>query len=138
MKKFLRLTLISIFCLITINQIWQNLLFDNGVISLIKVSIILTFFELFLKPIVKILLLPINLLTLGTIRIVINTLGFYLATFLLAEFQVGDIFKNQFSWQGFSVPNINLSGFFAYLVTSATFSIILYLFNKILTRKEKI
>jgi uncharacterized membrane protein YvlD (DUF360 family) len=138
MKKILRLTLISIFCLITINQLWQNLIFGNGLTSIVKVGIILTFFELFLKPLVKILLLPINLLTLGTFRIVINTLGFYLATFLLAEFQVGNISKSQFDYSGFSVPNLNFYGFFAYLVTSITFSIILYLFNKILTRKEKI
>jgi len=135
MKKILRLILISVFCLITINQIWQNLSFDSGVISLVKVGIILTLFEIFLKPLVKILLLPINLLTLGAFRIVINTLGFYLATFVLADFHVSDISKSQFSYQGFSVPPINFYGFFAYLVTSATFSIILYLFNKILTRK---
>jgi len=138
MKKILRLTLISIFCLITVNQIWQNLLFNDGIITLIKVSLILTVFELFLKPILKILLLPINLLTLGTFRIVINTLGFYLATFLLADFGVKNISNSQFNWQGFSIPSLNFNGFFAYLVTSATFSIILYLFNKILTKKQKI
>lgn len=138
MKKTLRLVLISIFCLVTINQLWQNLAFDNDVISLIKVSIILTVFELFLKPLVKILLLPINLLTLGTFRIVINTLGFYLAVFLLTDFRVLNISSSPFNWQGFSFPGLNFYGFFAYLVTSATFSIILYLFNKILTKKQKV
>lgn len=135
MKKILRLTLLYAFGLATHNQIWGNLSLDNGLATLLKVSLILMIFEILIKPILKILLLPINLLTLGLFRIVINTLGFYLATFLLADTHINNIATNPSSLIGFPIGSIHLSGFFAYLTTSITVSLFLYLFNIILRKK---
>ncbi|MFA5828154.1 MAG: phage holin family protein [Candidatus Shapirobacteria bacterium] len=126
MKRFLRLFLIIIFCLITENEIWKNLSFSPVVPTIIKVALVLTIFELVLKPIIKILLLPINILTLGTIRIVINTLGLYIAIFLISGFQINN----------FTAFNFKLEGFFAYLASSLTISFLLYIFNIILYRKK--
>lgn len=125
MKKILKLILITTFVLITINQIWGNLVFENNVLTILKVALILALFELILKPIIKILLLPINILTLGTIRIVIDTLGLYLAVFLLPDFQVNNI----------TTPTINFNGFLCYLVTSLTITIILNFYKFILSKK---
>jgi len=135
MKKILRLTLLYAFGLATHNQIWGNLSLDNGLTTLLKVSLILMIFEILIKPILKILLLPINLLTLGLFRIVINTLGFYLATFLLADIHINNIATNPSRFIGFPIASIHLSGFFAYLATSITVSLFLYLFNIILRKK---
>lgn len=125
MKKILKLILITTFVLITINQIWGNLVFENNVLTILKVALILALFELILKPIIKILLLPINILTLGTIRIVIDTLGLYLAVFLLPDFQINNI----------TTPTINFNGFLCYLVTSLTITIILNFYKFILSKK---
>ncbi|MDP4009383.1 MAG: phage holin family protein [Candidatus Shapirobacteria bacterium] len=126
MKKFLRFTLIVIFALITLNQIWGNLYFQSPIYTLIKVAIVISIFELIIKPILKILLLPINFLTLGTFRIIIDTLGLYLATFFLADFKVKNIFTSQF----------NFEGFWAYLVSSLTLGLILIIYNSILSKKS--
>ena len=126
MKKFLRMFLIIIFCLITENEIWKNLSFSPNLPSIIRVALVITIFELVLKPIIKILLLPINILTLGTIRIVINTFGLYLAVFLVSGFSVNN----------FSAFNLEINGFFAYLATSITISFLIYIFNIILYRKN--
>lgn len=126
MKKFLRLFLIIIFCLVTENEIWRNLSFSPNVPTIIKVALVITIFEIILKPIIKILLLPINILTLGSIRIVINTLGLYIAAFLINDFEVND----------FTAFNFEISGFFAYLASSLTISFLLYIFNIILYRKK--
>lgn len=125
MKKILKLVLITTFVLVTINQIWGNLVFENNALTIIKVALILALFELILKPIIKILLLPINILTLGLIRIVIDTLGLYLAVFLLPDFQVNNI----------NISNINFNGFLCYLVTSLTITIILNFYKFILSKK---
>jgi len=126
MKKFLRLFLIIIFCLVTENEIWKNLSFSPNISILIKVALVITIFEIILKPIIKILLLPINILTLGTIRIVINTLGLYLAAFLINGFKVNN----------FIAFNYGLNDFFAYLASSLTISFLIYIFNIILYRKK--
>lgn len=127
MKKLLRFILIITFVLVTENQIFSNLSFGQGTITILKVAVILTIFELLLKPIIKLLLLPINILTLGLIRIVINTLGLYLSIYFLNDFKVKDISFYQF----------NFNGFFAFLITSLTISFLINIFNKILSKKIK-
>ncbi|MBU1130274.1 phage holin family protein, partial [Patescibacteria group bacterium] len=81
MKKILKRILILSFTLIATNYIWRNLRFNDSLTTILLVSLILSIFESIIKPIVKILLLPITILTLGSIRILINTLGMYLAVF---------------------------------------------------------
>ena len=120
MKKFFKYALYLAFALVLHQEIWGNLTFGpEKIFTIIKAAIILAFFELILKPIVKILLLPISIITLGLIRIVINTLGLYLVTFLLPVITVGS----------FSIYSWNLSGFFAYLGTSFFISLFLQIFK---------
>ena len=120
MKKFFKYVLYLAFALVLQQELWGNLSFGpEKIFTIIKAAFILAFFELILKPIVKILLLPITILTLGLIRIVINTLGLYLVTFLLPQIIVSS----------FSVYNWNLSGFFAYFGTSFFISLFLYIFK---------
>ena len=135
-KKILKYVLLFSFSLATTNQIWHNLNFQKNIETIIYVALILTIFELFLKPILKILLLPINLLTLGSLRFIINTLGLYLAEFLLIDFKVYNIHFEAFSWQGFTIPAQNFNSFWAYFVSSLTIGIIFYIFNIILKKKS--
>lgn len=120
MKKFFKYTLYLSFALVLQQELFKNLNFDpNRLLVIIKVGLILSFFELFLKPLVKILLLPISILTLGLIRIVINTLGLYLAAFLVPAFTVSS----------FVIYGWHLTGFWAYLGTSFFISSFLYFFK---------
>ncbi len=135
MKKIFKFTLLLTFSLITINQIWGNLTFQNIPWSIIKIAFVLSIFEVILKPIIKVLLLPINILTLGTFRIIINTFGLYLVTFLFSDFQVGNINYPSTNFWGIQIPQLTFNGFFAYLITSLTLSFILYFFNLILRKK---
>ncbi|MFA6185197.1 MAG: phage holin family protein [Candidatus Shapirobacteria bacterium] len=128
MKKILRYIILFTFSIVTANQIWHNFYFQQIPWTIIKVAIILTIFELLLKPIIKILLIPINILTLGLFRIVIDTLGLYLAVFFIVDFQIGNIYISQY--------NYNVNNFWAYLLSSFTVGTILYIYNSIL-RKSK-
>jgi putative membrane protein len=136
MKKILKYTLLIAFSLALQNQLWQNLVFSQNVWTIIKVAFILTIFEILLKPILKILLLPINILTLGLFRIVINTVGLYLAVFLLTDFQVNPISLHSFVWQGIAIPAISLSGFWVYVINSTTQDFLLSVFKFIIKPKK--
>lgn len=136
MKKILKLTLLFSFSLITVNQIWGNLSFASIPLSIIKTAFILSIFEIILKPILKIILFPINLITLGLFRIVIDTLGLYLAVFLFSDFMVHDIHTLETSWWGISIPAFNFVNFFTYLVTSVTIGLILNFFSFIIRKKS--
>ena len=138
MKKILKLTLLLSFALAAQNQLWGNLLFQTPVVTIIKVAFVLSIFELLLKPIIKILLFPINVLTLGLFRIVINTVGFYLAAFVLSDFVINHIHTPAIVLVGYNIPAINLSGFWAHLANSTSNSFLLYIFKLILkTKKDK-
>lgn len=128
MKKIFRYIILFTFSLITANQIWQNLSFQQIPLTIIKVAVILTIFELLLKPIIKILLIPINIITLGLFRMVIDTLGLYLAVFFLSDFKVGNIFISQY--------NYHIDNFWAYLLSSFTIGTILYIYNAILHKSK--
>ena len=128
MKKILRYIILFTFSLITANQIWQNLSFGHIPITIIKVAIVLTIFELLLKPIIKILLIPINILTLGLFRLVIDTLGLYLAVFFLSDFKIGNVYISHYNYQ--------INNFWAYLLSSLTIGIILYIYNLILHKSK--
>jgi len=121
MKKILKYTLYLGFALVIQNEIWGNLTFSPKIETIIKVALILAIFELILKPIIKILLLPVTILTLGLIRIVINTLGLYLASYLISGFSVNSL----------ELFNYSLNNFLAYLFTSFIISSLLYIFKKL-------
>ncbi|MFZ2153193.1 MAG: phage holin family protein [Microgenomates group bacterium] len=136
MRKIFKLTLLISFALVAQNQIWGNLDFHNSAISIIKVAFILTIFELLIKPIIKIILFPINLLTLGLFRVVINTVGFYMAAFFLSDFVITNIHTLPQNIYGLNLPAINLIGFWAHLVNSTSNSFLLYIFKSIIKSKK--
>jgi len=138
LKKILKFTLLFAFAIVVQNEFWRNFSFDHQIETIIKVSLILTIFELFLKPILKILLLPINILTLGLIRLVINTLGFYLATFLLIDFSIHDISLPSQLFYGITIPILSFSGFWAHLINTASTNILVSFFKFILKSKPKV
>ena len=125
--KLLKYSLLAIFSLWIHNELWKNLSIGSGFGGYIIAGIILGIFEVFLKPVIKILLLPINFLTLGLIRLVIDTMGFYIVVFLMSNFEVNTMATWGYKWEGF----------FAYLATSLSFGIILNILKKIYMRKCK-
>jgi putative membrane protein len=127
MKKFLKFNLLFYFSLYTTNELIGNLTFSNGLTSILQVSFILTLFELILKPILKILLLPINILTLGFFRIIIDIVGIYLALFFIDTFKV-----NNFSLWGY-----NFFGILAIIGTSVIINFVFLIFNSIVAKKSK-
>ena len=127
MKKLLKFTLLFTFALQTTDLLIKNIYYQNDIWILIKVALVLALFEILLKPIIKVLLLPINILTLGTFRTVINTFGLYLAIFLIMNFKINN----------FNLFDYHITGFFAVFTTSLIINLILNLFNSILSKKKK-
>lgn len=137
MKKILKYTLLFSFALVTQNLFWQNLQFNQSVFTIVKVSLILSLFEIILKPVIKFLMLPINFLTFGLFRLVIFTLGFYLAIFVLVDFQVLSIATLSQNFFGLTVPAISLQGFSVFLVTAISANILVSIF-KFIVKSPKI
>jgi putative membrane protein len=118
MKKILKTTLISLIALRTTALIIDSLNFAQGIQSLILAALALTGFEYLLKPIAKILFLPINILTLGTLRWIINVIGLYLVTIFVDGFSLSAYSFPGLAWQGVVVPAIRFGLIPTYILTS--------------------
>jgi uncharacterized membrane protein YvlD (DUF360 family) len=136
-KKILKLTLLFTFSLTTVNQIWGNLEFSNIPWTIIKIGLVLSLFETIVKPILKIILFPINLLTLGLFRAIIDVIGLYLAVFLFSDFYVKNIHSPATTILGLTIPQLNFSGPIAYITTSIMIGFFLNLFTLIIKKKSK-
>lgn len=109
MKIILNWVLISVSVFIT-TKIISGIVVDPIWVALV-VGACLTLFNMFIKPIIKVLTLPLNVLTLGLFSLVINSILFwYLGTFI----------------KGFEV-----STFTAAFVGALVVSVINWLFSKV-------
>jgi len=118
MKRILRTIVYSLLALKITSLIIDTLSFQKGFKTLILASLALTGFEYLLKPIAKILFLPINLLTLGTLRWVINVIGLYLVTMFVDGFSLSAYSFPGINWQGVVLPAINFSLIPTYILTA--------------------
>jgi len=137
-KKFVRSIILFSQSLYLVSLFWGNIDFSHNLSILLQASIVLTIFENLIKPILKLLLLPITLITLGLVRLFINTLGLYLVEYFITGFHILNINTQPQNWFGVSIPSINFYNFWAHLITSLTINIVYNWFNKILIRVKKV
>jgi putative membrane protein len=94
MKLVLRI-LINAFAIWFTSMLLANFNFSGSILNLIIVAIIFGLVNAFIRPIVKILTLPINLVTLGLFTLVINMLMLILTVWLSDSLSLtGGIFEN--------------------------------------------
>lgn len=136
MRKILSLWLLNIFGIVLCRYVWGSPEFVSTPTTMALIGLFLTVFEILLKPIINLLLLPINVLTLGLIKIATNTLGLYLVGFLLEDFRVLDINRPSFTWEGFTIPTLSFHGFASYVIISLTLSIFISFTSFFLHQKD--
>jgi len=123
MKKILRNFVLNIIVLKTVDFFIPNILFfSQGFKTVLLTALALTVFEYFIKPIAKLLFLPINILTLGLLRWVINVIGLYLVTMFVDGFSLRPYIFPGLSWQGIIIPSINFSILATYIFVSLSLS----------------
>lgn len=86
------------------------------------------------KPIIKLLLLPINLITLGLFSWVVSVITLFILQILIPGISIVSYRFPGFSFQGFIVPSGNINLFFSYIIASTILngisSLIFWLINK--------
>lgn len=92
---------------------------------------ILMLVTFFVKPLVKAISFPINLITLGFFELLINTLLLYLVIFLVSGIEANRGTLN-FGYLGFIISEIKLSSFGTIFASSLSISIINWLIKILL------
>lgn len=123
-KKFLRSFVIHTFAIWFVAENIGGILYNNDFMILAFAGVALSFVEAFVRPILNILLLPFNLITLGVFRWVVNVFTLYITTLLVANFTIGAFKFAGANTAGVIFPAMEFTAFWAYVVVALTISII--------------
>lgn len=124
MKTLLRYFLINLVSLWLATRIITGLAYTGGIKSLIVGGAVFMLINLILVPLLKILLLPLNLLTLGIFAWITNVLALYALTTIVSDFQLVPYTFPGFNYNGVAIPAYELSSFLVAVAASFLIGII--------------
>ncbi len=129
MKGILRHYIIDTFCLYIISTFVSGIIFENGIPSLLLAGVGLTVATLLIKPIINVLLIPLNLITFGLFKWVSSAIALFLVTLVVPGFKIVGFAFTGFSSKWFDIPSINIHGLLAFVLFSFLFSFIASFFH---------
>ena len=124
MKSFLRNTLFNAFSIFAMSQILPGVVVSGGFFTYILGGVALTFLLIVLRPILNLLALPLNIITLGFFSFLTNVIIFYLLTVFVAGISITAFYFPGFSYMGFIIPKIYFNTLFAFIIVSFAQSVI--------------
>ena len=124
MKRILRHYLIDTFTLYLVSRATEGLVFEKGIESILLAGAGLAVTTMLVRPIVNILLLPINLITFGLFKWISSAITLFLVTIVVPGFRIAGFHFLGFSTSAFSLPAFSLEGVFAYIGFSFFISIV--------------
>ncbi len=123
MKGILRSFLVHLIILWAIATYIGGILYGGQFQTLAMGALALTAVDTLIKPLVNLLLLPFNLVTLGTFRWISSVFTLYISTLLVPGFSVVAFKYPGLVSNWFIIPPIDLSLFGAYVAISILISI---------------
>lgn len=124
MKTILRAIFINLITLYLVTLFFPGLTITNKLTTYLSAAIVWTLLNKIVKPIIKLLLLPINMITLGLFSWVVNVITLFLLKYFIKGVLIQAFTFNGFTYQGFVIPQMNFSIFFSYILTSIVLSLV--------------
>lgn len=118
MKHFIRMFLFQVVALWFTTQLVPTLVILGAWKTLLVAGLVLSLLMLIVRPLLSILFIPINLMTLGLLSWFVNVIVVYLLTVFVPEVTVRPWQFPGFSWAGFSTPPFFVSYGVALIITS--------------------
>lgn len=134
MKSILRRIVFYSVALFLVAQILEGVRVSGGLIEYVVGGTALSILFLLVKPILSIITLPLNIITLGLFSFLTNSIILYLLTILIPNISISAFKFSGFSFWGFVVPKLQVNNFFAFIIASVLLSFIVG-FLKWLTKK---
>ncbi|MBI2337747.1 phage holin family protein [Candidatus Daviesbacteria bacterium] len=118
MKTLLRYFLINLVSLWIVTKIIPGLTYTGGIRSLLLGGLAFMAINFLLVPMLKILFLPLNLLTLGLFAWITNVLALYALTTLVSDFRLVPYVFPGLNYNGLILPALDLSPFLVAVAAS--------------------
>lgn len=116
--------LVNIATLYLVSLIVSGITFENGINTLLLAGVALTIAALIVKPVINLLLLPINLITFGLFRWVGYAIALYLVTLIVPAFKLSNFAFAGLSTYWIAIPPLTLTGIIAFIAFSFLISLI--------------
>lgn len=124
MKSVLRRIVFYSVALFLTAQALEGVRVNGGLIEYIVGGMVLSILFLLVKPILGIITLPLNIITLGLFSFLTNGIILYLLTIIVPNISIAAFKFKGFSFMGFVIPQLQVNNFFAFIVASILLSII--------------
>lgn len=118
MRSALRVVIFNATAIWLTSLVVTGLDYRRDLKTLLWASLALGLVNAVIKPLVKIVALPINFLTLGAFSWLISALMLYLVTLAVPGFTIKPFHFTGYNWQGFTVPAMSLTKFWATVAAS--------------------
>jgi len=123
MKKHLRVFFFSIFALWLVKTVLPGVSYSGGFKTLIWASLVLTLVNIIIRPLINLLILPINLITLGSFRWLVNVATLYLVTVFVPQLKITGFLFTGLTFNGFIAPQVYLTSFWVLVLASFLISL---------------
>lgn len=125
MKNLLRNILIYSGSLFALTELLPGVEISGGVPAYLICGTVLSVMFIVVKPILNIISLPLNILTLGLFSFFSNILILFLLTLVVPYIQVSPFVFDGYSYGGFIIPRMEFNLFFAFVVSGLILSAII-------------
>ena len=124
MKSKLTNILFYTFSLFMLSLILPGVKITGGVPTYIFGGLVLSLMFLIIKPILNIITLPLNFITLGSFSFFINVIILYLLTVFVPSISISSFAFSGLKFAGFIVPKLYINTFFSFVLASLLLSLI--------------
>lgn len=123
-KKIIRYFLIESFSLYIVSSHVEGIVFEEGVKTLFLAGLALTVATFLVKPVINLLLLPLNLVTFNLFRWISSAITLYIVTLIVPGFTIDKFFFPGYSSSFIDIPPIEVFGVLSFIFYSFLLSAI--------------
>jgi len=123
MKTLVKIYIISTLSLYLASIVFKGIVLEKGVESLFLAGAGLAAVSLLVKPVINLLLLPLNLITFGLFRWVSSTIALYLVTLAVPGFKILNFVFSGLTNKWFDIPPFKVGGVLSYIAFSLAISV---------------
>lgn len=134
MKTILRRTFLNSFSLWLTSLVATGLTIHGGLTTLALGGFVMLLIQKFVKPILQVITLPLNIITLGFFSWVLNVLSLYLLTIFVQEIKVLAFTFSGANLAGFIIPKLEFNQLTAFVAVSLTLTVIQKLIDWVINR----
>ncbi|KKS92983.1 MAG: hypothetical protein UW68_C0024G0008 [Candidatus Collierbacteria bacterium GW2011_GWB1_44_6] len=124
MKVFLRHVLINLLVIYLTDLFYPGFSILHDTKTLLSAAVIWLLLNKIVKPIIKLLLLPINLITLNLFSWVISLITLFLLQTIVGGISISAYHFPGFSSQGFAIPAFYVGVLLSYIIASCILNLI--------------